>query len=186
MNTNDLPLAQQLAALMEAGRACNPNVEHVRRSWGDGKRAGCAMTFAALGAGVTEINGNGMGYRIAKAIGADPGEVVALMERVIHMNDSQRATMDEIIAAVRDGTLPEVPRQTITMEQFKSLYEEVLAMPKPSPHYFKTYTWIGVDMAKPDTIEVKSMGALPDLTPTKAVRVGKNGATWPVPKHAYA
>ena len=55
MNTNDLPPAAKLAALIETGRAANPDIRHGRTTmFRDG--AACAIGFAALGAGVSRTD----------------------------------------------------------------------------------------------------------------------------------
>lgn len=197
MNTNDLPLAQKLAALMEAGRAAHPNVRHVRGAWGDGKDKGCAMTYALLGAGLNPegiLNGSlGTGVlvrdELAKVLGVDPLEVTAIMERVIPMNDDTGASLDEIIEAVRTGNFPERAKRAAEswLSGVKLLSMDEFADLPPAKFYFtgalKSYDWISYDPGQPLSIKVEKVGK-PFVD--KSVRVSaKTGATWPKAKGAY-
>lgn len=184
MNRNDLPLKEKLAALIEAGRACNPSINHVAGRWGDGAHNGCAMTFAFKAAGVpladetANINWDGL----AAHLGVTRDDVVALGRQIIGMNDNQRAPLSEIVSAIREDRLPTV---------------------RPQPT-FGGFIWIGLDEAaslfSEKTIAVKSFGDYESAwqktivapmkakpQPAKKVRVSaKSGTTWPVAKGCYA
>lgn len=183
MNANDLPLAQKLAALMEAGRAAHPNVSHVRGVWGDGQTQGCAMTFAALGAGLSDLRARGLVERLAETMGATAAELEMLARQVVYMNDHRAASMDEIIAAVREERLPVVPpRAWDEMNEFyaKLLHEAMLFKPISFTHVYVDESW----SVKVEKVE----GPKEPRTPKpEALRVNsKTGASWPKPKHAYA
>lgn len=195
MNTNDLPLAQKLAALMEAGRAAHPNVSHVRGVWGDGKEQGCAMTFAGLGAGLEGLRSRPLVDKLAEMLGASADEMDAIVRRVVHMNDCHNATLPEIIAAIREDRLPEPPVlslytpngiatavQKMQAAMLEQLFEEQkILLLKPFPYIYVT----GTSDPKTFSVKVEQVGA--SVPPDKSVRVSaKTGASWPKPKHAFA
>ena len=199
MNTNDLPLAQKLAALMEAGRAAHPNVRHSRGTWGDGKTEGCAMTFAALGAGIQGDFAEPLMQKLAEHLGVDMDELGPVAKRVIRLNDrcGKRVSLDEIIAAVREDRLPEAPVAVTysnfgdfaaldaqIWEAFKAHQHQLIAdvvKMAALPNYY--IVWVDAPTLKITVGTVSDKQPKPD----KSVRASaKTGATWPKPKHAYA
>ncbi len=203
----DVSLADKLAALIEIGRATNPDAKHIR-NWGDGKTSGCAMTFAAMGAGFSALRGGELADKLADILNANYGEVHALMGKVISMNDDARAPLEDIVKALREGKFPEGTHRAHPLDQyivtspafydaFSKIYAEEMA--KISKKVFKSYVslmpigdvvYIGTDYA------ADSWTPLPKL-PTKAAlspkpfkpnvrKSARTGATWPKPKHAYA
>lgn len=178
MNPNDLPLKEKLAALIEAGRACNPDMAHLHGDWGDGKHSGCAMTFALKAAGL-DYSSN-WPEQLAEHMGADSAEVFGLARSVMRMNDAMGASIPEIITAIREETLP--PALRLPPIAFPSL---------------GSYIWIapavyGVDISSAgdfsvawDASIVKREKAKPE--PAKKVRAStRTGKTWPAPKGCYA
>ena len=104
MNTNDLPPAAKLAALIEAGRAANPDVKHGRGNLFYGGEA-CALGFAALGKGVSR--GTLSGRALASAL--LPEYPSSLRCAVMVRNDFAGASLDDIIRSLREGELAKVP-----------------------------------------------------------------------------
>lgn len=114
MNTNDLPPAAKLAALIEAGRAAHPELKHGRGSYLRGGEA-CALGFAALACGVQQqslidsypftddlvktpfIKHIGMTYRTGNLLGL-----------VADHNDCGE-TLEEICQSLREGELAKLP-----------------------------------------------------------------------------
>lgn len=109
MNTNDLPPAAKLAALIEAGRAANPDLKQGRGSWYDaGKRAACAMGFASLGCGVNRKDIVSLGAEpLICAIGISAEDWFRFCSPITRMNDTG-ASLDEIILSLREGELAQV------------------------------------------------------------------------------
>jgi hypothetical protein len=104
MNTNDLPPAARLAALMEAGRAAYPDlgfdgsVYFVRRPmW-----CGCALAFAALGAGAP-ATWPAVGEHIDAL--PFPKRLKAEVERMAR----EVSSVEEIILSLREGALAKIP-----------------------------------------------------------------------------
>lgn len=183
MQTNDLPLAQKLAALMEAGRAMHPEKHHIRGAlaFGDGV---CAMGYVMLGAGIPIGGVEPNTHTLAAALGVEENrELTELVRSVVRMNDQSRASIEEIIAAVRDGTLPEAP---VVVHDFATFFASEIQKVFVSSHAMKSFQWIGFDEAAPEKISVAKVGAS-DPKPDKTVRTSaKTGASWPKPKHAFA
>jgi hypothetical protein len=115
MNTNDLPPAAKLAALIEAGRAANPDLAHGRgHFYSSSEGSACALGFAALGAGVAriKIDFDGAGESADTVEGALGLPIRlfssdALTGRVARMND-EGETIDEILFSLREGELAKV------------------------------------------------------------------------------
>jgi hypothetical protein len=171
MDTNDLPVTQKLAALMEAGRACNPNMQHARGTWGDGKRSGCAMTFAFAGAGIS-MKGQPE-KALASILGITQQEMDSIRRSVVSMNDRTKASLDEIIAAVREDRLDDPGVKHIYY------YGTSITM--------KTFEWVSVDECT-GSLTVKAFKS-PKVKPEPAKKVrksAKTGATWPVARGCYA
>lgn len=105
MNTNDLPPAARLAALIEAGRAAHPEMWQCRfrRISLDG-RAACALGFAQLGDGFPANDEAIHGTRGFQWLGMWPG---ALRTAIANANNNG-ATLDEICASLREGELAKV------------------------------------------------------------------------------
>jgi hypothetical protein len=113
MNTNDLPPAARLAALIEAGRAANPDIKHGQCTLFKEKEA-CAIGFAMLGSGVsreslpdfsTAMAACHLGFKHRKEVIFTPR---TLTEQVVRMNDSG-ASLRAICKALREGDLAKVP-----------------------------------------------------------------------------
>lgn len=171
-----LTLAEKLAAIMEAGRACHPDREHGRAALFRGNQA-CAMGFALLGAGA------GSYEELASHLGATLQELEPLVAGVIRMNDDECAPLAEIIAATRANTLPLGNFISFGLSP-AALYGTVFLS---SPDSF-TITYIGnpqkalAGIIYPAVADyVKKLAA-----PAAKVRTGKHGRTWPVAKRAYA
>lgn len=108
MNTNDLPPAAKLAALIEAGRAANPDLKHGRLNLLNVEQdSACALGFAALALGVTRED---LVHRqITRGYAAlNKAFPFTLVDRVWRVNDRQKASLDEIIASLREGELAKV------------------------------------------------------------------------------
>ncbi len=111
MNTNDLPPAARLAALIEAGRAANPGLR--KNSRDDGidflcGRCACAIGFALLGAGVSRKAVRRMGTMItdaAEALGLPP----SFCSRVAYFSDTRATSLDEVVHSLREGELAKLP-----------------------------------------------------------------------------
>lgn len=113
MNTNDLPPAARLAALIEAGRAANPDLAHGRGTLLTEKSA-CALGFAGLGAGVsreTLRDPNGNYVALAKALGTKYAALSVCAKTVygetMRRND-RGATLADICRELREGELARV------------------------------------------------------------------------------
>lgn len=107
MNTNDLPPAARLAALIEAGRAAHPNLKH-SKGLGMGEETACALEFACLGAGLgrprfTSEAARRLGLEFRYAYGM-PGHQHNLAEQVVWDNDHGKS-LDEILQSLREGEL---------------------------------------------------------------------------------
>lgn len=190
--------AEQLAALIEAGRAAHPEMRHNHRGWGDGETSGCAMTFAGLALG---IPADDIGSRaIAEAMGVeDVDSFCTLAARVMYANDRMGLSLEEITNRLRTGALPDEPGiaeygSSIFAPPYKSsLFSELL----------KTYSKVCVDPAAKDgglsvvfygdyvsfdsSVWVSEPKAPKVTQPAKKVRKSaKTGATWPVAKGCYA
>lgn len=111
MNTNDLPPAARLAALIEAGRAAYPNVGHGKGSYYFHGLA-CALGFAALGAGAkpSDLEASPIGSQVAfeKFTGLE-FRWTGLCGEVACANDDG-ATLDYICHSLREGRLAEIPQ----------------------------------------------------------------------------
>jgi hypothetical protein len=193
MNTNDLPITQKLAALMEAGRACNPGMKHVVGDWGNGKTRGCAMTFALAGAGLPVTKESDV--KLAEYLGASVEDLAHIARRVIRMNDAGASSLDEIIAAVREDRLPdsfkyEGPSFYDKHGTFAALVEQVQAkMYASQGSLIKHYYLVSVDESAKWTTSVIGGGEIKPakIQSAKALKVRK-GQGWsaPVARHAYA
>jgi hypothetical protein len=210
----DVSLADKLAALIEAGRATHPNAAHIR-DWGDGKHTGCAMTFAAMGAGLVGLRGRELLNELATAMGTTFEVLEPLAQKVIEMNDGHRAPLAEIVTAIREDKWPTHPTLRVsafdplltvsqaTYKAFQQVYAEELAKMQNImlKHYYtvqpfegKVLYSVGFDEAaewktlKTFTVdEIKPPKVAKVAQPAKHVRVNaKTGASWPKPKHAYA
>lgn len=182
--------AQQLAALIEAGRACNPDMRHINGAWGDGKERGCAMTFALKAAGIEAVGGHSIPL-LAEYMGVEHSELEKLTSSVISANDNSRLSLDEIVTGLRDGTVQKLqtyvyvsgwtPFVAISKAQLMKLYPGLNESvgDKISLKFYGDYLDFDADVLKPKKI------AKPQ--PAKKVRTSaKTGASWPVAKHAYA
>lgn len=173
--------AEQLAALIEAGRAANPTMRHCP-GWGDGVHSGCAMTFAMKAAGlrVRDLDG------LARTLGISDGEMTNLAAAVIRANDEARASLEDVAAALRTNVWPEAktyayikpmgPIIWVSSDVIADLYNEPV---KWTVDYIGDPTKFDGDILKPKA------DAKPQ--PAKKVRTSaKTGASWPTPKHCYA
>jgi hypothetical protein len=100
MNTNDLPPAAKLAALIEAGVAANPDLSQGKVFPLMGDRA-CALGFACLA--------SGMPRGLVEKIGTDEaymslGLSMFAAERIWKAND-RGDSLAEICASLREGEL---------------------------------------------------------------------------------
>jgi hypothetical protein len=106
MNTNDLPPAAKLAALIEAGRAANPDLKHGMGAYlQDG--AACAIGFATLACGVSrsDISRTIRDGRLMEAFpGISNPRQWQIFNRVEFMNDGG-ATLEQITRELREGEL---------------------------------------------------------------------------------
>jgi hypothetical protein len=110
MNTHDLPPAAKLAALIEAGRAANPDL---KQNKGELLRRGraCAMGFAALAAGAAreELDWDLVGPDSDVTAKRLLGDLYELgRHSVIPMNDDDNKSIEEIIQSLREGELAKV------------------------------------------------------------------------------
>jgi hypothetical protein len=109
MNTNDLPPAARLAALIDAGRAAHPEIRHGN----DGGLtpdcdSGCALAFACLGMGLSKQTLFSSAFRTGAAVNflrIDDD----LADGVVYMNDAARASLDDICKSLREGELAKIP-----------------------------------------------------------------------------
>lgn len=194
MNTNDLPVTQKLAALMEAGRACNPDMKHARRKWGDGKSEGCAMTYALAGAGVAPQTGEFKVIlaQLAYHLGVEPDAIRQIATRIVSMNDYSQASLDEIIEAVREDKLPPaVDFYSIVAD--KILIANTMLMQNMdawllSPHITKTYKAIAVSQAQDASDYSITVSEFPGSAAPQLPKKVRKGQGWsaPVARHAYA
>lgn len=171
MNTNDLPVTQKLAALIEAGRVAHPNVEQCRGAlWRNGRA--CAMGFAALGAGMNPGSAEDITSKLAEILGVSWRDVNDLAFHVVRMNDSDRASIDQIVEALRTNTLPQPPIYAVSDAAVISL-SNYIALSATADATSFTVTHYGPSKAA--------------TAPAKKVRKSaKSGATWPTPKGCYA
>lgn len=116
MNTNDLPPAARLAALIEAGRAANPDLKHGRGAWYvPENREACALGFAGLALGVPRdvMADSARNYRaVGNALGVEPSDMIwtrTTLYGVVQRKNDAGATLDEIITSLREGELAKVP-----------------------------------------------------------------------------
>lgn len=111
MNTNDLPPAAKLAALIEAGMAAHPEIAHSHEMLAvvrfDVKadvchiKRGCALCYAALGAGATADEvGKEQYHAVYKRLRAFP---IALLNEVETANFKQ--DIQTTIRSLREGAL---------------------------------------------------------------------------------
>lgn len=107
MNTNDLPPTAKLAALIEAGRAANPDIGHGTNNYFDGKNA-CAIGFATLACGVDrkDITRRMRHPDVMAAVGFKENQV-SLFNRVEFENDAGMS-LDDICKSLREGELATV------------------------------------------------------------------------------
>jgi hypothetical protein len=114
MNANDLPPAAKLAALIEAGRAANPDLKHGRGQYLEVRygTGACALGFALLATGMKrEV----LAFRSDDSITDDAfkthlGMVFLsnnLLGQVADKNDFG-LSLDEIILSLREGELAKV------------------------------------------------------------------------------
>jgi hypothetical protein len=108
VNTNDLPPAAKLAALIEAGRAANRDLYRSTECgpFLDGCEA-CAMGFAALGAGVTREELRSL-KRNTIDLAERLGFSVSLCSRTAYFNDYSAESLDQVIHSLREGELAKV------------------------------------------------------------------------------
>jgi hypothetical protein len=195
MNTNDLPVAEKLAALIEAGSMSNPGIKH-----GDGRlmrgNSACAMGYALLAIGATDLDKRSLqdyGEKdLAPILGVSESEARALARRVACMND-KGAELKDIIEAIRMDTLPKFPVSAFDHIQWDALYDiiplkTIYVHPLPMQTFYSVGVEIGSwDEVKAPKLTVSTIKGNPRPEPAKAVRKSaKTGATWPKPKHAYA
>lgn len=105
MNANDLPPAAKLAALIEAGRAANPDLKHGHNVLLY-NGAACALGFACLGVGAPRERINGYSIGPIQTFLADFAG--PLTDAVIAKNDGG-ASLDGIILSLREGELAKAP-----------------------------------------------------------------------------
>jgi hypothetical protein len=111
MNTNDLPPAAKLAALIEAGVAANPDIAHSDRITAPlyGNQA-CALGYACLGAGADRDELRERSYIVVETLLGLPvtfAKSADLSWRVMTLNDGG-ASIPEICASLREGELAKV------------------------------------------------------------------------------
>jgi hypothetical protein len=109
MNTNDLPPAAKLAALIEAGRAAHPGLAQCHGAY---FRPGavCALGYAGLALGATSdvlLSCERMNDLFMSVIGMKwrQGNLLGL---VSEWNDGD-VPLEEIITSLREGELAKVP-----------------------------------------------------------------------------
>jgi hypothetical protein len=95
-----LTIADQLAALIEAGRAANPDLKHGKKELLDGDRA-CALGFAMLAHGFSraQLVADSPYEEFRSALGACGSFISVWIE-----ND-EGATLDAICAGLRSGRI---------------------------------------------------------------------------------
>jgi hypothetical protein len=109
MDHGNLPPAAKLAALIEAGRAANPQMHQCQGAWFDDKGGACAMGFAAMGAGVgRNVVGNyALMNRFFGIVGVRSDRWMGFSSPITRMNDNG-ASLAEICASLREGELAKV------------------------------------------------------------------------------
>ena len=108
MNTNDLPPAAKLAALIEAGRAANPDLSLDGRVYFfESQKCGCALAFAVLGTGeIQRVNEDEI--VIAAMRGARFLKMPQKLTDAVEMEAFYGKSLDEICASLREGELAKV------------------------------------------------------------------------------
>jgi hypothetical protein len=104
MNINDLPPAAKLAALIEAGRAANPDLKLGHgRLYDPCKQEACALGYACLGAGIArnQVQQWGTAIRLLPEFSWD-------FQMAVATQNDRGATLDEIIQSLREGELAKV------------------------------------------------------------------------------
>jgi hypothetical protein len=113
MNTNDLPPAAKLAALIEAGRAANPDIEQGKGSLRPTPVSACALGFAALALGMPRNCCMDEAAEKADPLFVSAGFIGGyrrgngLIEGVFLLND-RGASVAEIVRSLREGELAKV------------------------------------------------------------------------------
>ena len=114
MNTNDLPPAAKLAALIEAGVAANPGIQQGRSAiWKNGKA--CAIGFALLGSGMTgkdlsaACNSARVMQSISERLGLQTSPCTASLYWSVALMNDDGAPIEKICTALRDGQLAAIP-----------------------------------------------------------------------------
>lgn len=106
MNPNDLPPAARLAVLIEAGRAAYPNVTYNGRTYYNSTvKCGCAMVYAALGAGMPASEGIGLRELLHFA---DEHGISDDLFAAVEAEAWDHASLDEICHSLREGELATV------------------------------------------------------------------------------
>jgi hypothetical protein len=182
-------LAEQLAALIDAGRVAHPNVQHSRGHWGDGVHSGCAMTFAFLAVGVDTQRG------LARRLGCKPDDLKQLLRRVINANDKLGYSLAGITAGLRANTLPEPPLEALLLTGHEA---QVIAQALESSFFTVALGAGGISVwftgKQPTDPKSPSLAEQTSFVVKKVYEAGRahvrtsarTGATWPVPKHCYA
>lgn len=104
MNPNDLPPAARLAALIEAGRAANPDIKHgIGHYFHPTEHQACAIGFAAMAK-----TGSRNPYAVSNGAMKIEDEFGNTMRfHIVKMNDGG-ATIEEICRSLREGELATV------------------------------------------------------------------------------
>lgn len=101
MNANDLPPAARLAALIEAGMTAHPGITFDGRAyWNGPNNCGCAMMFAARGAGVA-VHGAMDVMMFMDECGLWAGRLPGLVE----MAAFETTALEDVIKSLREGEL---------------------------------------------------------------------------------
>lgn len=188
----EVSVADKLAALIEAGRASHPDLQHLRNTW-KGEKGVCAMSFAYLAASIDPVLGGEGRNALATVMNCNVDELDDLMRGVIEMNDWNHADLPSICEALRAGRVK--PRISDAMISFQpsygwiKTYAKVMAVQQGSVIKIITNLYGDADKFDPVVFAPKLMETveLPYKAPAKKFRKSaKNGATWPVAKHAYA
>lgn len=173
--------AQKLAALIDMGRACHPDIEHGCGALFRGNAA-CAMGFAILAAGLPRNVGC---TELAAHLGCSVDELDPLVQKIVRMNDRDRASIPEIVEAVRTQNFPTYAH--VGVQKWMTFDEAALVFPVSGKQ--QPYTW-GVDfIGDPMKFDAAILAPKVTVKPQPAAKVrtsAKTGATWPVPKHCYA
>lgn len=110
MDHSNLPPAAKLAALIEAGRAANPNLKQCRNAYFI-EGSACALGFACLGTGLVshaDMMARGGAFLDESENPLMPWASAALRQGVAFLND-RGAPLSEILQSLREGAFEELP-----------------------------------------------------------------------------